>query len=1028
MDSLVIGQLNLHNDRVATSELDSLVLEHKLDIILVQEQYQHARLRRNLIQLDSKARAGIYVSSSNFTVTSLTNLMTPHCAVAEVSSPSCRVYIISCYFQYSHPVTPHLHHLRRVLQSLAGHKIIIGADVNASSTLWYGKYRFTDRDRRCAVEDFIAEMNLSIHNTPDAPPTFCGPMGESSIDVTLSCGDVRVNRWRVLPDASCSDHRLIVYDFLPGGKQDPLISAPNFRYKSRGANWEFFRRLFDAHVKDFTRDNLSVEESAEIMSETFTYCADIAIGRGSVTNTRRCDWWNNHLVVLRRDFRRVRRKLNGLRKRQITDDTYTNALTDLRVARSRYRAAVEKSKRNLLRKIVDKLDREGPWSPLYHEFKANRSVEFAYIQNININNGNIHTSGIKETADYLLETLIPDDHPENDTEYHYQIRQWAAEPPLSPSSDLPSTNEFINIVRSLSLNKSSGDDKISNKMIKEVCKLSGAAVLSVFHRCIAEGIFPRIWRSGYIRIIPKKCDKPPNDPKSYRPITLLPSLGKVLERLIVPRLLPGGPTFRSNQFGFTLGKSTIDAAISVRQTVTSSEYQYVLAIFLDISGAFDNAWWPMLLLKLKSRGCFSNIYSLIYSYFANGTAMLKMGHYAASKALTMGCPQGSVLGPYLWNLGFDDFLAIPLPPGCTLTGYADDGLLLLQANTRSRLESLADTCLSLISSWGERNRLLFAPQKTFQLLLKGQLKVPPRIRFNNVPVKHKNSICYLGLVLERNFSFVEHITTVGEKAKNSFYALTRISTATWGLSFNTLRTIYGATYLGCMCYGAPVWADKATIGAVRRKLLQSQRLALIFLCKAYRTVSTEALPVLAGVLPVDLEVQRRAAMYFNTRDNMDITFLSPRDRLKIIRLVDKDVVDVTDELLDEWQERWNTSIKGRQLHRFFPSVRERLEMSWLEVDHCVAQFLTGHGNFKSKLYQFKLVDSPLCPCSTLNAEYEQSAHHILWECNLWHVDREVMFNSLEVTSGVVYYTDLVSTRANFRAFRRFCHTYYWNQN
>ncbi|CAB3251735.1 unnamed protein product [Arctia plantaginis] len=294
MDNISIGQLNLHNDEIATSELDRLILEQKLDIVLIQEQYQSARLRRNVVQLDCRSQAGIYVASSNFTVTSLRNLMTSH----PESRPLLR----------SHP-----------LPFLVGHKIIIGADVNASSSLWYGKLRSTDTVRRCAVEDFIAYMNLTIHNTPDAPPTFCNKM----------------------------------------------------------------------------------------------------------------------------------------------------------------------------------------------------------------------------------ESLVPDNRPENDTDHHRQIRQWAIEPPLSPMSDLPSSDEFLGIIRSLPLNKASGDDKISNKMIKEACKLSGDKIFTVFKCCIAEGIFPRIWRCGNIRIIPKSGDKPPDDPKSYRPITLLPSLGKLLERLVVPRLLPGGVKFHN---------------------------------------------------------------------------------------------------------------------------------------------------------------------------------------------------------------------------------------------------------------------------------------------------------------------------------------------------------------------------------------------------------------------------------------------------------------------------------------------------
>ncbi|CAB3224523.1 unnamed protein product [Arctia plantaginis] len=285
---------------------------------------------------------------------------------------------------------------------LVGHKIIIGADVNASSSLWYGKLRSTDTVRRCAVEDFIAEMNLIIHNTPDAPPTFCNPMGESSIDVTLTRGDVSISGWRVLPDASCSDHRLIVYEFTPRVAQDPQRAPYNFRYKTKGANWALFGSLFATHTKDFSRSSLSAEESAEILSETFTYCADVTIGRGSITNTRRCDWWNDRLAELRRSYRKARRKLNTIKKHNVTGDLYNIALIALRVARSHYRAAVEKSKGNLIQKLVDKLDREGPWSPLYHEFKANRSIDHAYIQNIKINNR--YTTGLEQTAEYLLDS------------------------------------------------------------------------------------------------------------------------------------------------------------------------------------------------------------------------------------------------------------------------------------------------------------------------------------------------------------------------------------------------------------------------------------------------------------------------------------------------------------------------------------------------------------------------------------------------------------------------------------------------
>lgn len=1026
MAKLKIGQLNLHNDKVATAELDRLVIEYSLDIVLVQEQYQSAGLRSKIVQINNKARAGIYVSRSSFTVTALNNLSSSHCAVAEVSCPSFRVYVVSCYFQFSDRVDPHLHHLRSVLYALPRQAVVIGADANASSPLWFGKLRSTDADRRAAVEEFIAEMHLEIHNTSDAPPTFSGPMGESSIDVTLSSAYVNISYWRVLPDASCSDHRLIVYEYIPKQTQDIAPRSQSFRYKTRRADWCFFSSLFASHAGDFTHPRLTATESAELMSDTFNYCADVTLGRTSISSVKRCDWWNDSLVGIRKKFRSARRKFNKAKKslgQDSSSDRYDSALINLRVARSHYRAAVLKSKNSLLRKVVDRLDKEGPWSPIYHEFKANRATDQAFVSNIKINDA--HTLGVKETAEALLNALIPDDTTVNDTDYHREVRLMAAVPPMSPSSDLPTLDEFVKIVRALPVNKASGEDKISNKMIQEAVKSAGDSILIVYNRCIAEGVFPQIWRRGLIKIIPKSGDKPPDDPKSYRPITLLPSLGKLLERLIVPRLLPGGPTFHERQFGFTIGKSTIDAAISVRKTVESSEFKYVIGVFLDISGAFDNAWWPILLLKLKNRGCFSNVYSLIYNYFINGTTKLQLGHCAVSKALTRGCPQGSVLGPYLWNIGFDDFLSIPLPANCSLTGYADDGLLLIQSHTRTGVELLAESCLRLVADWGKRNCLEFAAHKTQYLMLKGNLVGLPRFKFNSITVKKKDSVCYLGLILEKKFHFIEHIKQVCEKSKRNFYALNRISTSTWGLSFRSLKIIYTATFLGCICYGAPVWADRATIGAARRKLLQSQRLALIFLCKAYRTVSTEALPILAGVIPVDLEIQRRAAMYYNSRNGMSSDFLKPKDRPKISRLFDSNEI-VNKKLIDEWQTRWDTSIKGRHLFKFFPCVRERLNKTWIEIDHCVAQFLTGHGNFKGKLYSFNLVPSPLCECSTSDQEFIQTAHHILWECSLWHDERSIMLNSIQISAcSPIYYTDLVETKGNFRAFKKFCHQYYW---
>ncbi|KAF9822903.1 hypothetical protein SFRURICE_010432 [Spodoptera frugiperda] len=146
-------------DKVITNNVQmQAFLYNKMNLPQKYTLYNHTALRRQLEMKDGTpqdwalrtARLGNYFTYLN----QIGNARHHLCAAYHV--------LRTCHDNF----TPHIHHLRNVLQSLSGSKIIIGADVNASSSLWYGKVRATDMERRCAVEEFIAEMNLSIHNNP----------------------------------------------------------------------------------------------------------------------------------------------------------------------------------------------------------------------------------------------------------------------------------------------------------------------------------------------------------------------------------------------------------------------------------------------------------------------------------------------------------------------------------------------------------------------------------------------------------------------------------------------------------------------------------------------------------------------------------------------------------------------------------------------------------------------------------------------------------------------------------------------
>lgn len=178
--------------------------------------------------------------------------------------------------------------------------------------------------------------------------------------------------------------------------------------------------------------------------------------------------------------------------------------------------------------------------------------------------------------------------------------------------------------------------------------------------------------------------------------------------------------------------------------------------------------------------------------------------------------------------------------------------------------------------------------------------------------------------------------------------------------------MYQSVFVPKTFYAVRFWAPTLTKVKDVEALNRIQRRALLGITVAYNTTSTMALQVIAGILPLDLEAQYQA--------RKADTVLDPAGRhaLKLYR----------DELVNSWQNRWQSSTRGRWTYRFFPSVVTRLATPiWL--NHRVVQFLSGHGNFRAKLHSFNLTDSDMCECS----REPETVEHILFVCHRFELDR-----------------------------------------
>ncbi|KAJ8868104.1 hypothetical protein PR048_031913 [Dryococelus australis] len=136
------------------------------------------------------------------------------------------------------------------------------------------------------------------------------------------------------------------------------------------------------------------------------------------------------------------------------------------------------------------------------------------------------------------------------------------------------------------------------------------------------------------------------------------------EQELTAAVSDGDHWLTDNQYGFRQGTGTDNALHDVLETIGAATDKYVMGVFLDISGAFDNVWWPEILCALRRMQCPRNLFLLVTSYFADRKGVMVKKTSMVEKVLTKGCPQGSVLGPLFWNILFDSFLCLPMPDGC----------------------------------------------------------------------------------------------------------------------------------------------------------------------------------------------------------------------------------------------------------------------------------------------------------------------------------------------------------------------------
>lgn len=822
--NLLYWNCNSISSKDKISELELLATENKLDIICLAETKLSTRHSLKITGFTvyrkdrDRAGGGVAIAVNNqlehnsIVIPTLRKL---EAVAVEVHSHNHKMTLVSTYNPPQGQLD--LRDINSLLHS--NNKIIIMGDLNAKHTTW--NCSTNNRNGITLLQHALA--NNYVIAAP-AEPTYypSRPNAKPSIlDIALLKNISNVSEFKSLPILP-SDHNPVIFSLNHNMTQLTPITTRNYKQ----ANWKAFRDELDKHIPiaPVFRRSQDIDNFAEHLVQSINRATDVAIPLNQQKIVRR----ELPLII------KAKIKLRNRIRHQWQKQRDNNTLHSLRILTTHIKREINKWRNdewNLFLSTLRPTDNCSLWRTSKY-FKR----RFSSIPPLDTPNGPAYTDDDKANtlADNFERIHKQNDHLSSryhETKVNKTLDTFLESPRPQPADcQLTTPREIVQIIRQRNNKKSPGEDQIPNIVLKNLSKKCIIALTIFINHILMTSHFPQVWKTAKVLAFPKP-GKYQGNVSSYRPISLLSNISKIIEKVILIRLnnhITENKILIQEQFGFRQHHSTTAQLSRLTEHITKkfNVNQHTGMLLLDIEKAFDTVWHNGLICKMIGYNFPKYLIHLTKSYLTDRTFFVSIKNKTSSKRpIAAGVPQGSLLGPTLFSLYIND---IPRILNVLISIFADDTAIYTSSYRPGAIQRRLQVAINQLRRYFHKWKIKVNDAKTSAIFFtKRRPAVKPEVVINGRPLEWSRLIKYLGVYLDPQLTFTQHVNHKIQQAYAAMSLLYPLLNKNSKLCKTNKRLLYTMIIRPILTYAAPVWSSTCKSNFKKLQVVQNKCIRMI---------------------------------------------------------------------------------------------------------------------------------------------------------------------------------------------------------